>query len=461
MFLPNVYSDRRSRLRRMLNSGVAVFLGNQDSPMNYPANPYHFRQDSSFLYFFGLNYAGMAAIVDIDEGRDILFADDTDIEDIIWMGPQPAISELGHKAGISDTRPWSGLGDYIRTAANAGRKIHFLPPYRPDNRILLHQMLNIPFDTMKASASLEFVKAVVALRSVKDEFEVGEIEKACNIGGEMHVTSMKAVRPGKFEREISGLAEGIALQHGSSVSFPVICSVRGETLHNHYHGNVMKDGDLLLLDAGAETTMNYCSDYTRVVPVNGKFTQKQREIYEIVLRANEEGIRAVKPGITYKSVHLMTCRIIAEGLKDLGLMCGNIEEAVNAGAHAMFFPHGLGHMMGLDVHDMEDLGQINVGYDDEIRPSEQFGTAYLRLGKRLGTGYVLTVEPGIYFIPALIGQWKAQQKFRDFINYDKVMDYIGFGGIRIEDDVLVTENGHRLLGKPVPKKVEEIHALFA
>jgi len=300
------------------------------------------------------------------------------------------------------------------------------------------------------------IKGIVALRSIKDKFEIVEIEKAVDIAYEMHTTSMRMAMPGVVDREIAGTIEGISLGLGGPVSFPVILSIHGETLHNHYHGNVLKEGRMMVTDAGAETTMHYASDITRTVPVGGKFNQRQKEIYEIVLDANMKTIEATKPGITNKELHLMAAKVIASGLKDLGLMKGDIDAAVAAGAHAMFFPHGLGHMMGLDVHDMEGLGENYVGYDDEVKRSDQFGTAFLRLGRRHQPGFVFTIEPGIYFIPALIDQWKNEKKFTEFINFDKVEPYKDFGGIRIEDDILVTEDGYRVLGTPIPKTVSDI-----
>lgn len=456
MFPSKVYAERRQILKQKVGSGLIIIPGNNESPMNYPSNTYHFRQDSNFLYFFGLNYSGLAGIIDVDKNIDIIFGNDIDVEDIIWMGPQPSVSDLASQSGVEQTKPLGAFNEYLNQALSSKRAVHYLPPYRCDNKRMLSEMLGLKMELLKESASLSLIKAVVSMRSIKDDFEIEEIEKACNIGYEMHTAGMKAAEPGKYERQISGLVEGIALSMGSSVSFPVICSVHGETLHNHYHGNIMKSGDLLLLDAGAETPMNYCSDYTRTIPVSGTFSQKQREIYDLVCQANIHAIESVHPGKTYQSIHLKAASVITEGLKSLGLMQGNTEDAVQAGAHAMFFPHGLGHMMGLDVHDMEDLGENYVGYDEEISRIDQFGTAYLRLGRKLQPGFVLTVEPGIYFIPELISQWKHAGKFKEFINYNKAEEYLDFGGVRIEDDVLVTQNGSRILGRAVPKKSIEV-----
>lgn len=457
MFKPEIYKSRRDSLKKLLGKGVYLFLGNNESPMNYRDNTFHFRQDSTFLYFFGLDLPGMAAIIDTEKDKEIIFANDVDIDDIIWMGPQPTVKEIAQKCLISETRAFTKLSDYIKESIKKKLKINFLPPYRHDNMILLNELLGISISELKAKASVEFIKAVIQLRNVKEDVEIKEIEKACDIGYLMHTTAMKMAKPGVVEREIAGIIEGISISYGAVPSFPVILTKNGQTLHNHCHDNVLKKGDLMLTDAGAQTTMFYASDNTRTVPVGGKFSQKQKEIYQIVLNAINGSIKLMKPGTKYFDVHLAACEIIANGMKDLGIMKGDIKEAVNKGAHALFMPHGLGHMMGLDVHDMEDLGQIFVGYDDETRPSNIFGTAFLRMGRELKKGYVLTNEPGIYFIPELIDLWKKDKKFAEYINYDKVEQYRSFGGIRLEDDILITEKGSRILGgKRIPISVEEI-----
>ena len=461
MFNSSVYADRRSRLRKEFQSGLILILGNQESPMNYPGNTYHFRQDSSFLYFFGLDHPGFAGLIDVEANNDALYGNDVDIDDIIWMGPQPSVKDLAAKVGVNQTNPFGDLESTLKKAISQGRKVHFLPPYRAENKILLEQLLGIHPSKAKEMASVELIKAVVKLRSIKDQYEIAEIEKAAAIGYEMHVAAMKMTRPGIYEREIAGMVEGTCLAHGGPVSFPVILSIHGETLHNHYHGNLLKEGRMLICDAGAETEMHYASDFTRTFPVNGKFTQQQREIYNIVLAANNNAREATKPGVTYQSVHLLAAKTIAQGLIDLGLMKGNVDEAVKSGAHALFFPHGLGHMMGLDVHDMEDLGENYVGYNDEIKRIDQFGTAYLRMGRKLEPGFVITNEPGIYFIPALIDLWKNDKTNAAFINFDKVDQYRDFGGIRLEDDILVTDNSCRSLGKRIPITVDEVEATMA
>lgn len=456
LFPSHVYESRRQRFMKTMSNGIVIFTGNNESPMNYPSNTYHFRQDSTFLYFFGLQLPGLAAIMDIDNQNVTIYGNDVDIEDIIWMGPQPSIAELASKVGVTNSQSFDKYASAINTAKNSGRPIHFLPPYRHDNMIMLSQLLDFPIADLKSKASTEAIRNVIALREIKDEFEIKEMILAAEIGNEMHLSAMKLVRPGMVEQEIAGVVEGIALSGGGSVSFPVICSIRGETLHNHYHGNIINKNDLLLLDAGAETEMNYCSDYTRTMPVGGKFTKQQKEIYQIVCDANNKAFSLVKPGVSYLNIHLEAAKVIATGLKDLGLMKGNTEEAVAQGAHALFFPHGLGHMIGLDVHDMEDLGENLVGYDNDVKRSELFGTAYVRLGKKLKQGMALTIEPGIYFIPALIEGWKEKKMHEQFINYSLVEKYIGFGGIRLEDDVLVTEKGGSYIGPRLPIEVKDI-----
>jgi Xaa-Pro aminopeptidase len=424
--------------------------------MNYRDNTYHFRQDSSFLYFFGIDKPGFCGICDADSGKESLYGNDFGIGDIIWMGSQPTVKELAAEVAVEATGDVETLGAVLKDALRSGRKVHILPPYRGDQVISLSGLLGVDHEGLQSLVSEKLIVEVIRLRSIKDPYEIGEIEKAIDVAGIMHTTAMKMAFPGNFEYELAGAVEGIALSHGRPVSFPVILSMDGQTLHNHYHGNELVEGRLVVCDAGTETSLCYASDITRTFPVGGKFSGKQKDIYNIVLKANTETIKASAPGIPYREVHLMAARIIAGGLKDLGIMKGDVDEAVAAGAHALFFPHGLGHMMGLDVHDMEGLGENLVGYTDTLERSEQFGLAYLRLGRELEPGFVVTNEPGCYFIPALIGQWRSEKRFEQFINYSKVEAYLDFGGVRIEDDVLITDTGSRVLGTPIPKTVEEV-----
>ena len=456
MFKLEVYKNRRKDLMRKMGNGLIFFPGNTEVSFNYPANTYHFRQDSNFLYFFGLNQPDLAAVLDANTGKEYIFGNDVDMDDIIWMGPQPSIKDRAAKCGVENTAPFSELSGFLQNAQNKGQQIHILPVYRGDTTIQLADLLGIHHSEVKKLISEQLIKAVVSLREIKDEYEIAEIEKAVETAYKMHTTSMKMAKPGIIEQEIAGVVEGIAISGGGPVSFPVILSVRGETLHNHHHNNILQVGQMMVTDAGCETQMGYASDITRTVPVGGKFNERQKAVYEIVLKANEEVIKQCKPGIFYRDMHFLAAKTIVNGLKELGLMKGDTDAAVAAGAHALFMPHGLGHQMGLDVHDMEGLGENYVGYDEEIQRSEQFGLAFLRMAKRLKPGMVMTDEPGIYFIPALIDLWKSESKHTDFINYDKLESYKDFGGIRIEDDLLIIENGCRVLGTPIPKTVEEI-----
>ncbi|MFV0591172.1 MAG: aminopeptidase P family protein [Draconibacterium sp.] len=461
MFSKSTYINRRKALKTKGLTGIAVILGNVESPINYTDNTYHFRQDSNFLYFFGLDFPGLVGVLDFDSGEDYIFGDDFDIEDIIWMGPQVTLQENAANAGIAHTAPFAKVFDVVKAAQKMGRKVHFLPPYRAENKLLLENLVGSSAQTISSHASLDLIKAVISLREIKETQEVEEIKRACVTGYQMHVTAMKMALPGTWEQKIAGTIEGVALAGGGMTSFPTILSMNGETLHNHKHSQILEKGRLMVCDAGAESLLHYASDFTRTTPVGGKFTQKQREIYEVVLAANNKATALSKPGVSYLSVHLAACEVLASGLKELGLMKGDVKEAVKSGAHAMFLPHGLGHMMGLDVHDMEDLGQIYVGYDDETRPVDQFGTAYLRMGKQLKPGYVLTNEPGCYFIPALIDKWQAEGINKDFINFDRVNEYRDFGGIRLEDDILITETGAEIIGERVPITPEEVEAVVA
>lgn len=458
MFDKQVYIDRRAELKKKFKTGIILFLGNDESAMNYADNTYTFRQDSSFLYYFGLDLPNMVGIIDVDENKEILFGYEYTIEDIVWMGPQPKLAELSEQIGVTQWQSIDQLKKYLKSKSSKQIKIHFLPTYRGDQSLKLAELLDENPYKLKTKFSKKLVEAVIVQRSIKHEEEVAEIEYAMEIAFQMHTTAMRMAKPGVIERDISGAIEGIALSLGSGVSFPSIVSKNGQTLHNHFHGNVLKEGDLLVCDAGAESLLHYASDITRTTPVGGKFSSQQRDIYEIVLTAQKNAINMMKPGVKHIDIHLTAAKIITAGLSQLGLMKGDLNSAVKAGAHALFFPHGLGHMMGLDVHDMENLGENLVGYDEKTKRSDQFGLAYLRLAKELEPGFVFTCEPGIYFIPELIDQWKAKKKFKNYINYDKVEEYRNFGGIRIEDNILITQNGYKVLGRPIPKEVDDVEA---
>ncbi|WP_178266937.1 aminopeptidase P N-terminal domain-containing protein [uncultured Phocaeicola sp.] len=461
MFDSSVYKQRRQALREKVGHGLILILGNNEAPANYPDNTYKFRQDSSFLYFFGHSHPGYAGVMDIEAGEDYFFGNDVTMDDIIWMGPQPSVKDLAAQVGVEKSFPFDKLKEFIGKAISQRRPIHFLPPYRYDNMLLLEDLTGIRASMTKQHASVELIKAVVALRSVKEACEIAEIDKACNIGYEMHTAAMRLCKPGVSEQYIAGILDGIASSYGNMVSFATILTQNGQTLHNHDHSHLLEAGRLMLTDAGAESVTNYCSDHTRTIPVGGKFTSRQRDVYSIVLDCHDKALELAHPGVTYKSVHLEVCKVLAQGLKDLGLMKGDVNEAVAAGAHALFMPHGLGHMMGIDVHDMEDLGQCYVGYDDEIRPSDQFGLASLRMGRRLQEGFVITDEPGCYFIPALIDKWKAENMHKDFLNYEAIEKFKDFGGIRLEDDILIIPGGSRFTGeKHIPITISEVEQIM-
>jgi Xaa-Pro aminopeptidase len=461
MFPAEVYIQRRKRLKELIGKGVILFLGNKDVSMNYKANSYPFRQDSSFLYYFGLDMPDLAGMIDSESGDEILYGSDADLEDIIWVGNQESLIERALKAGIQEVKSLEKLdGDVFRVIAH-NREVHYLPPYREQRRLQLAYYDNLKYEEVDRNASEPLIRAVALQRSVKDSFELQEMENTMNeVTRSAYLQAIKQIKPGAFEYEIAGVLEGTALMKNCRMAYPVICTVNGETLHNHYYGNKLKKGQLLLIDGGAESPMRYATDITRTFPVDGTLTNQQKNIYQIVLDAQNEAIKAIKPGKPYIDVHMTAAIAIARGLKEMGLMKGDVEDAVRHGAHALFFPHGIGHMIGLDVHDMEDIGEDYIGYDEEFKRSEQFGTAYLRMAKPLQEGFVVTVEPGIYFIGPLIDKWHSEGRYRDFIDYRTVKKFVGFGGIRIEDNVVVTDKGHRVIGKPIPKGIDEIMKLL-
>jgi Xaa-Pro aminopeptidase len=457
MFSIETYIQRREKLRKSVGSGLILLLGNDESPMNYADNGYHFRQDSTFLYFFGISHPYLAGILDCDSGDDTIFGNDLTVEDFVWMGPQPTITIQSQQVGVSKSGDIATLVSLLEEASDKKRKIHFLPPYRAENKIKLLEWLGIRPNETKASASLELILGVVNQRNYKSAEEITEITKAFNVSVDMHTLAMRMAKPGVKEASIAAAVQELAVASGGQISFPVIATINGQTLHNHFHGNILKPGNMFLLDAGAETAMGYAGDLSSTVPVSGKFTSRQKDIYSVCLDSHNTAIDLLKPGVPFKDIYFESARVITRGLKDLGLMKGNVDDAVVHGAHALFFPCGLGHMMGLDVHDMEDLGEVYVGYGGEPK-STQFGLKSLRLGRKLEPGFVLTIEPGIYFIPELIDQWKAAGHNSDFINFDKVEEYRNFGGLRNEEDFLITETGCELLGKPKPKSISDVEA---
>ena len=449
-------------MRQLVGHGLIVLMGNNESPMNYPSNTYKFRQDSSFLYFFGQHRDGLVGVIDADSGAETLLGDEIDIDDIVWYGEVTSVVQMAEECGVAHTAPMAALADMVAQAQKAGRKVHFLPPYRHETMIRLHDLLGIHPSQQRDAASQELIQAVIQLRLVKSAEEIEELERAAAIGYEMHTTAMRLCRPGVTEAYIGGVLDGIAASHGSMVSFQSIVSMHGEILHGYPSARPLEAGRLLLCDAGAETREHYCSDHTRTTPISGTFTQRQKDIYNIVVDCHDLALTHARPGVRWWDVHYDVCRLMTNRLKDLGLMKGDTEAAVQAGAHALFLPHGLGHAMGMDVHDMEGLGQTFVGYDEETRPSTQFGTASLRFARRLEEGHVVTDEPGIYFIPALIDLWRKEGTNAEFLCFDEIEKYKDFGGIRIEDDVLITKDGCRFLGeKRIPYHVDEVEAFLA
>ena len=459
MFPKKTYTERRKVLQKQIKSGLVLLMGNELSSMNYTDNTYHFRQDSTFLYYIGLDLPSLTAIIDVDKGETMLFGTELTIDDVIWTGPQPSLKSLAAKSGIKKVMPPAQIATIIKKSKKAGRAIHFLPPYRPENKIKLSEWMGLPINGLSCISCVPLAKAVIEQALVKTKEEIKEMEKALAITAGMHLMAMRTAKPGMKEAEVTGKVHGVAISAGGNLAYPIILTVNGQTLHNHYHGNTLKKGQLLLGDFGAETGMHYAGDITRTFPISEKFTEKQRDIYELVLAMEMASIKACKPGAIYKDIHLDAARILVNGMKDLGLMKGDTDAAVAEGAHALFFPHGLGHAIGLDVHDMEDLGEDLVGYTDDIKRSPQFGLRSLRFGRALAKGHVMTVEPGIYFIPELIDRWNKEGRFKNFINYSKLKSYRDFGGIRIEDNVLITGKGQKVLGPPIPKTVGEIEVI--
>jgi len=462
MFSTNTYIQRRKELKKLVGNGIIIFIGNNEAPANYPANAYApMRQDSSFLYYFGQHRDGLVGLIDVDQDQEMLIGDDIDVEDIVWMGFTPSVADLAAEIGITKTAPMAELKAICDKAVSQGRTIHFLPPYRHDTKIQIMDLLGIHPSEQKAKASLQLIQAVVKMRATKEPQEIEAIERACDVGYAMHTTAQLLIKPGVTERFVGGQVDGIARSLAQGVSFATIFTQHGEIMHGCPSDAKLEAGRLALCDAGCELD-DYCSDNTRTMPVTGKFTQRQLEIYSIVEACHDYVLEVAKPGVKYADVHFAVCRLMTDRLKELGLMKGDTDEAVKAGAHAMFLPHGLGHMMGMDVHDMEGLGQIYVGFDEETRPNlEQFGTNCLRMGRRLEEGFVVTDEPGIYFIPHLIDLWRKEGHCKEFLNFDKLETYKDFGGIRIEDDLLITADGCRFLGKSrIPYHPQELESFM-
>lgn len=469
MFSKEVYARRRQTLvAKMADSaaegkrGIALFIGNTEAPAQYKDNCYKFRQDSTWLYFFGIDQPLYAAIIDLDNGNETIFANDVEIGDIIWMGPQPSVASVAASVGVEKSAPYTDLNAAVAKVLAEGRPVHFVKPSRYYNTMKIASLLGCGTDEVAGRFSLALTKAIISMRLVKEDCEIEAIDDACNLGYEMHTVARNSIVPGIIEQEIVGKMDGVTLSKGWGVSFPTILTQHGETLHNHLHDKIIEPGKLMVIDAGAESNVHYASDFTRTYPTSGKFTAKQREIYQIVCDCNEFAFSMTRPGISYREVHLKTMHLMLEELHALDIVRGNIQDMVEAGIAGLFMPHGLGHNMGLDVHDMEDYGENYVGYDDDQKRSPQLGLGSLRMARKLVPGNVITDEPGIYFIPALIEKWKSEKTDHGFVNYQKLESYYDFGGIRLEDDVLVTADGARRLGKErLPISPDDVEAAMA
>ena len=469
MFSKEVYARRRQTLvAKMADSaaegkrGIALFIGNTEAPAQYKDNCYKFRQDSTWLYFFGIDQPLYAAIIDLDNGNETIFANDVEIGDIIWMGPQPSVASVAASVGVEKSAPYTDLNTAVAKVLAEGRPVHFVKPSRYYNTMKIASLLGCGTDEVAGRFSLALTKAIISMRLVKEDCEIEAIDDACNLGYEMHTVARNSIVPGIIEQEIVGKMDGVTLSKGWGVSFPTILTQHGETLHNHLHDKIIEPGKLMVIDAGAESNVHYASDFTRTYPTSGKFTAKQREIYQIVCDCNEFAFSMTRPGISYREVHLKTMHLMLEELRALDIVRGDVQDMVEAGIAGLFMPHGLGHNMGLDVHDMEDYGENYVGYDDDQRRSPQLGLGSLRMARKLVSGNVITDEPGIYFIPALIEKWKSEKTDQGFVNYSKLESYYDFGGIRLEDDVLVTADGARRLGKErLPISPDDVEAAMA
>lgn len=455
MFSRRTYEKRRLALKNQFEKGVILICGNNLSPTSYLDNAFPFVQDSTFLYYFGLNKENLMGIIDIDKEQEIIFGNELTIDDIIWGGPQITLADQCKLVGVDNVFPYEELGNYLRDARNAGRRVHYINQYLPENILKLSEWFGIKPSEVNRYSSDALGYAVAEQRNFKTPEEVQEIEKAVNITREMHLKAMEVAKPGMKEYEVVAEIEKVAKSYNCGTSFHTICTINGQILHNHNHNNILKEGDLLLIDAGAKLENGYCGDMTTTMPVSGKFTPEQKEMYNLLISMFDRASELIKPGITYKEVHLEVCKVLTKGLIEKNILKGDVEEIVSKGVHALFMPHGLGHMMGLDVHDMENIGEVIVGYNGQFK-SEQFGLASLRLGRELEEDFIFTVEPGIYFIPELIKQWKIEEKFVEYINYDELEKYIGFGGMRYEGDFLVTKTGSRRLGEEMVKYPEEV-----
>lgn len=460
MFGKNIYISRREKMKKMVKNGLIIIMGNMESPMSYKDNAYNFIQDSTFLYYFGIDSPDLIGVIDADTGEEYIFGKEFTLDDIVWMGQQKTFKERSEEVGIERFKEKDELLELIEKTKKLNKKIHYTNQYRVENTIFLSELLGVDYKKIDLEFSELLVKTIIKMRSIKSDEEIKELEKATDVTREMHIEAMKNIEPGMKEYELVAILESVAKRYNGTTSFHTICTKNGQILHNHCYENEFKSGDMVLLDCGARLKNGYCGDMTTVFPVSGKFTDEQKEIYRLLVAMFEKAEECTKPGVTNRDVHLEVCKVLANGMVKKGILKGSVEKIVEAGAHALFFPHGLGHMIGLDVHDMENFGENRVGYDEETRRSTQFGLKSLRMGKKLEVGQVLTIEPGIYFIPELIEKWKNLELHKEFINYEEVEKYKHFGGMRYEGDFLITENGSRRLGNKMPKYVDEIESIM-
>jgi len=459
MFNKETFIQRRKKLRnefkKFKKSGLILITGNSEASMDYLDNTYDFKQDSTFRYYFGIDRADMFGLIDLTNDKDYIFGYDYTIDDIVWMGPQESLRDEATNFGIKNTGSYEDLKVFIKY--NNDKEVYYQPQYRGENIITLGELLNKTNDEIKDGSSKELCYAIANQRNYKSPEEIIEIEKAVNVTRDMHLRAMRTAKKGMKEYEVTANIQEVVLKNHCTNSFPTICSTNGQTLHNHYHGNTLESGKMLLIDSGAKSNSGYCGDMTTTFPVDEKFTPKQAEVYNILIDAYNHTESILRAGITYKEVHLSTCYKIIEGLKSLGLIKGDLDKAIENGVQALFMPHGLGHMMGMDVHDMENFTEVIVGYNGEEK-STQFGLASLRLGRVLEDGFVFTVEPGIYFIPELIKKWKDEKINSEFLNFEKIEEYLDFGGIRYEGDYVIEDGKGRRLGLKMPKTVKEVEA---
>ena len=461
MFTADIYSARRAELRRRIGKGIILLPGNVESPFNYPNNTFHFRQDSTFMYFFGHSVPALAGVIDVESGEETLYGDDFTVEDIIWMGPQPTIRDFADEVGVAVSKPMAKLQEDVRRAISLGREVHYLPPYRGETILMMSDMLGIHPSMLHARKSWDLLFAVAEMLERKGEEEIAALEEAFEIGYQMHTAAMRNTRAGRTEHEVAGIVDGMALRYGTGVSFTTILSQHGEVLHNHDHSGTMQDGRLVLCDAGGEHLNGYVSDHTRTFPVNGKFTQKQKDIYNIVLAAHDAAAASLRPDMMYTEYSDAAFHTLIEGLKGLDLVRGSVDDAIAAGAAYLFMPHGLGHGIGLDVHDCENIGERSFSFAEVEERAKQSACCITRAWWRLQPGTVLSNEPGIYFVPDLIDKYKAEGKCKGIVNYDKLEEYRDFGGIRLEDDMIVTATGSKQIGsKQIPITIEDVEAVL-